>query len=242
MREESAPTPPPPEMPTAGPFAPGWLGRSVERVFTILAAAALFYFLYSQTAPRKRAPIPVEAASARPAATANARGTVLVQAPEGSAPEALRVSILQGGIYAAPAKDQLLRLLSPADLAQAPLPAGEYTAVFSYRQQVLTGVPVRIQPGKATVLPVPRTELARIEYETALARQNEDRNADVEHFQRVVALDPEHLDARLQLAAHALATGEPEEARRHLDVIDRVDSTNPHAARIRRLLGRMAVR
>lgn len=243
MREETAPHPPTGEVPLPGRFAPGWVGRMLERLFAVGVAAGLFYILCTQATPRQPRPIPAAAGPAttqlstmQPAAAHRAQGRLEVRIPAGVDSTVLRVSVLLGGSYAAPEKDRVMRLLTPEELAQAPLPPGHYTAVVSYRDQVLTGIPVDLQAGKTTPVMLPREELARIELEAALTRQSEGQDADIAHFERVIALDPEHVDARLQLAAHALATGATEEARRHLAVVERQDPHSPHAARIRRLL------
>lgn len=244
MREEVAPYIPPPEAPVERQRARGWLGRAVERLLTVAVAAGLFYGLFTGTAPRKRTPIPAAAdpAAARPAAAKGARGLLAVPVPDGADPGALRVSILASGGYATPEKDRVLRLIPIEELAETPLPTGRYMAVFSYRDQVLPGISVTVQASRTQSLKLPREALARIEYETAIARQSAGENDDIQHLKRVVALQPGHVEAHLQLAAHALASGSRQEAEHHLQVVDRKDPGNPHAAKIARVMARMAPR
>lgn len=165
-----------------------------------------------------------------------------VQYPVGVVTNELNVSLIQGAGFAAGLQGQPLRRLSLEAMAATSLKPGHYVGVFSYRGHACEGIPVHIRKGDTTLLEGPRKELAHIEYVAALEVSRKTPDADIQYFERVIALDPDHVNAHLQLAAYALARNSASAAREHLSVVERVDPHNPHIARIRRLLARHQLR
>jgi hypothetical protein len=173
---------------------------------------------------------------ARPSAAPAAGGSIRLQTPA-EAPQALmRVSVLRSGEYARGTGGGVLSQVPPERLAETELAPGWYVVILRYRGTPVSGIVAQVGPGRQAPVTVPREELAAIEYQAGLRASGEGGAADVPYFRRTLAMDPDHLNAHLQLAAYALLRGAPREVRTHLAAVRRVSPGNPHAARVERLL------
>ncbi len=166
-------------------------------------------------------------------------GTVRLSIPTAVSPALTRISLYRGGDYAESAPGVPLRDLRAELLTEMPLPPGVYVAMVRYRGETVGGDAFQVQPGQDTAFELPLKEMAAVEYRAGLEAANGDiaRRADIARFQRTVKLDPSHVNARLQLAADALARGDRKGAHSQLATVRKLEPKNRHAQRIARLLG-----
>lgn len=177
--------------------------------------------------------------------TAPAAATVRVQPPgrarvdlPASVPQELtRVSLIRNGDYARTPDGVQLRDVRADYLEALPLTPGLYVAMFTYREAPVGGDVVQVDSGHTVQVRVPVKKMAEVEYAAALEAPAVG-NTDVARFQRTARLDPQHVNARLQLAAWALSQGDRRMARAELASVRRIDPRNPHLQRVARLLER----
>jgi hypothetical protein len=206
--------------------------RAPELLAALALAAVLVVIAAPELVPRRR-PAPAPSA-VRPDPLR--LGFVHLQLPAEVPRELVRVSLLRGGEYARSTDGEALTQITPERLAQKALEPGHYVAVVRYRGTPLEGVVAAVEESRQTAVQPPLRELAAVEYQAGLAGAA--AGADVARFRRTLALDPQHVNAHLQLAAYALLTGRTSETRRHLRRVRAVEPDNPHAARLERLLRR----
>lgn len=148
----------------------------------------------------------------------------------------LRVSLLRAGDYAKSVDGEVVNALLPQVLARRGLPPGIYGAIFRYRGHPLPALVAEVRSGSRTTLAPPLRALAAIEYREGLEQAGTGPNPDVSYFRRVLRLQPNHVNAHLQLAAYELVRGSRYLAQWHLDAVRRADPGNADAARVQRLL------
>jgi hypothetical protein len=93
--------------------------------------------------------------------------------------------------------------------------------------------------GRTAALALSPRELAEIEYEAGVDSAAANRDSDVGYFQRVLQLDPDHVNAHLQLAAYGLIRGSAQDVETHLAAVRKVAPRNASASEIERLLRRL---
>ena len=133
-----------------------------------------------------------------------------------------------------------LENVPPDRIGGRAFPAGRYVLRFHYRKARLADVTAEVKDGEETAVGPSRFQLADIEYEAGLRASREgravDNDIDVVHFRRAVGLDPEHVNAHLQLAVYELLNGSIAGVERQLEVVRRLEPKHPDLATIQSLI------
>lgn len=224
---------------TLGIMAGTFLGAGLVMVFAMNA-------MQRPKAPEARPAQPAPAPTPRPARPVPSidiptppeeRGFLAVQVPEGALGSQLRVRVLQDGHAARTLNGEALEGISAGSLGGKSLPPGMYTVQFVYRGKALPEMHVEVVNGRRTRVRPPRGALAEAEYAAAEAA---DVNGDgTSGYARTLRLDPQHVNAHLQLAAAAAERGDLSTAERHLAAAERLEPGNPSAAEVRQVLAEM---
>jgi hypothetical protein len=213
--------PPGTEFPERRPTRP--IGRLIVGAGVVTLAAIAMVL-----APRPRhqhAPLP--SAPALP-------GLLSVRVPAGVEPTLLSATVLHDHRLAEALDSKLLDQVTATQLAAQPLRAGVYELRFLYRKKLLAEMTAEVRAGECTTLQPSARELADIEYEAGLRSQGSPEEKG--YFERVLLLDPNHVNAHLQLAAYELVHGSRPGAERHLAAVWRLDPHNADAVSLMRLL------
>jgi hypothetical protein len=234
--------PSPPEAEDAAPVPPDKAVGPARRQF--LAAAAVVALVGGLLAvgvarvKRQEGTRPKESAGVqRVAAEA---GTMAVEFPAGAHPDEFRTTLLRFGEVAR-SEGKALDRLTADELAVTPVEPGIYVARHRYLGRPLPDSVVRITPGTPAVIRPAARDLAEAEYRLGIDTDLQGK-AGVEHFRRAVKLNPDHVQAHLQLAAYELLSGSPGAVKAHLAAVRRVEPNNPEAKRVARILRQRVAR
>lgn len=168
--------------------------------------------------------------------TAPGPGTLSLEAPPGTAVDALRVTLLESGKPAVSADGKKMARLTADELHQQAVKPGLYLARIFYRGKPVVDLAVKATSGVEGVIPLPGRKLATAEYDAGIAADSRRAGDGIPYFKRTAQLDERHVDARLQLAAYELLKGSVENVRAHLATLKRLDPDNREAAAIARIL------
>jgi hypothetical protein len=222
------PLQPPPCVPTPMGSLDTRPARPTGRLILGVGAAALLAITATVLLPRTKH----RHATAPPAPALP--GHLSVRVPAGIEPALLSVTVLRDRRLAETLDAKLLDEVTTTQLAAQPLRAGAYQLRFLYRKKLLAETTAEVRAGEnASVQPSER-ELAEIEYEAGLRRQGSPEEKG--YFERVLRLNPDHVNAHLQLAAYELVHGSRPAAERHLAAVRRLDPHNADAVALARLL------
>ena len=175
-------------------------------------------------------PEPVEPV---PAPANESVGVLAVQLPKQVSPARLRITVFRGDTVAlaSSADGKPLNSMKPADLGKRQLNPGSYRLQFIYRDEKIPPVTVDVHAGEPTTVKPPLRELAQIEYEHGQATAS-----DIQHYKRTVELDPNHVDARLDLAAYYIQKDQWDEVKTQLKALRRLAPDNPDVSRIQQFV------
>jgi hypothetical protein len=209
------------EFPERRPTRP--TGRWLVGVGTVMLAA-----LAMMLAPRTRHEyVPAPNAAPLP-------GLLSVRIPAGIDPALLSATVMRNHQLAEGLDLRRLDQVMVSTLAAQPLRPGVYQLRFLYRKKLLAEMTAAVRASECVTIQPPDRELADIEYEAGLRSQGSPEEKG--YFHRVLLLDPDHVNAHLQLAAYELVHGSRSAAERHLAAIRRLDPHNADAVALARLL------
>jgi hypothetical protein len=161
-------------------------------------------------------------------------GLLSVRIPAGIDPALLSATVMRDHQLAEGLDSKRLDQVMASTLAAQPLRAGVYQLRFLYRKKLLAEMTAEVRASECVIIQPPDRELADIEYEAGLRSQGSPEEKG--YFRRVLLLDPNHVNAHLQLAAYEMVHGSPSAAERHLAAVRRLDPHNADAVALARLL------
>lgn len=183
----------------------------------------------------------VDRLASQPALKSATEGRLVVEVPSALPSGSLWVTVLQNGKTVKSPGGELLERKSPEKLGGVSLAPGSYTVRFVYRRTPLREVRAEIRKSEDSVVQPSRWQLADIEYSAGEAAaktggQGVYGDTDVAHFQRTLKLDPDHVNAHLQMAVYELLRGTPMEVRQHLESVRRIAPRHAELPKIEALL------
>jgi hypothetical protein len=161
-------------------------------------------------------------------------GHLSVQVPDGVDPALLSVTVLRDHRLAETLEARPLDEVAAAELTAQPLRAGVYQIRFTYRKKLLAEATTEVRAGQSAAVQPAARELAEVEYEAGLRCQGSPEEKGC--FEHVLRLDPNHVNAHLQLAAYEMVHGDRPAAGHHLAAVRRLDPHNADAVALTRLL------
>ncbi len=176
---------------------------------------------------------PEPAPAPAPAPTDESLGVLAVQLPKQVSPARMRITVFRGDTVALAmsADGKPLNSMKPVDLGKRQLNPGSYRLQFIYRDEKIPPVTVDVHAGEPTSVKPPLRELAQIEYEHGQAT-----SSDIQHYKRTVELDPNHVDARLDLAAYYIQKDQWDEVKTQLKALRRLAPDNADVKRIQEIV------
>ncbi len=186
-------------------------------------------------------PVKEDRISAHQAPPAMAGGRLSVEVPTGLPSNSLRVTVVRANQPVKTARGELLKGVPPEKIGGVTLEPGSYIVRFLYRQTPLREVRAEIRRGQDTIIQPSRWQLADIEYTAGeaaarLGGPDQHGDSDVVHFRRTLTLDPDHINAHLQMAAYELLNGKRSDVERHLGNIRRLAPQHPDLVQLEALL------